>query len=379
MLPALNSRRSRLADVFPSALGSVRGRQNVLGLPPVDHAVVLLVDGLGTHSVRARAGHARSIASLIGRATTIDAGFPTTTASSLATLTTGEAPGVHGLVGYSVLDPAHDRVVNQLSGWDDRLDPATWQRCPTVFERARAEGVQSVVVSSERYRDSGFTRAILRGADYRAGASLSDRAAVVRDILSSGQKAIVYLYVPELDATAHASGVESREWTDRLEELDSMVAGLSKDLGPRAGLLLTADHGVLDVPETSHVLIDSDAALVDGVRHIAGEPRCLQLHVEPSLTAPERLALLDRWRESENNRAWVASRDEAVAAGWFGPMVDREVLPRIGDIIVAARKRIAYYDSRAANQGGRSMIGQHGSLSTEETSIPLLRYGAFAS
>lgn len=378
MLPALNSRRFRLADVFPSALESVRGRQNVLGLPPVDHAVILLVDGLGTHPLMARAGHARSIAPLVGKATTIDAGFPTTTASSLATLTTGEAPGVHGLVGYSVLDPLHDRVVNQLSGWDDRLDPATWQRCPTVFERARGEGVRSVVVSSERYGDSGFTRAILRGADYRAGASLSDRAAVVSDILGSSEKAIVYLYVPELDATAHATGVGSREWTERLEELDSMVAGLTRDLGAREGLLLTADHGVLDVPETSHVLIDSDAALVDGVRHIAGEPRCLQLHLEPSLRAPDRLALLDRWRESENNRAWVASRDEAVAAGWFGPTVDPEVLPRIGDIIVAARKRIAYYDSRAANQSGRSMIGQHGSLSAEETSIPLVRYGAFA-
>jgi hypothetical protein len=352
---------------------------NRLALPPVDHAVVLLVDGLGTHALMARAGHARSIAPLVGTVTTIDAGFPTTTASSLATLTTGESPGQHGLVGYSVLDPAHDRVVNQLSGWDDRLDPATWQRSRTVFERAADAGLASVVVSSERYRHSGFTRAVLRGAEYGAGESMADRVDVVRDILSSCTPSLVYLYVPELDVAAHASGVASPAWTHRLEELDSLVSQLSASLGRRDGLILTADHGVLDVPSSSHVLFDHDSGLVDGVRHVAGEPRCLQLHLEPDLSIDRREALVHRWRSSEGSRAWVATRDEAVASGWFGPTVDAEVLPRIGDVIVAARSRIAYYDSRSANQKGRTMIGQHGSLSPEETSIPLLRYGAFAA
>jgi predicted AlkP superfamily pyrophosphatase or phosphodiesterase len=379
MLPAPKTRRFRLADVFPSCVGSLSGRPNPLGMPPVDHAVVLLVDGLGTRALAARAGHARSIAPLVGRATTIDAGFPTTTASSLATLTTGQTPGRHGLVGYSVLDPARDRVVNQLSGWDDDLDPATWQRSATVFESAADIGVSSIAVSSERYRHSGFTRAVLRGAHYRSGETMADRADVVRDILGSGSPSLVYLYVPELDAAAHAFGIDSPEWTHRLEELDSMVAGLTAMLGRRDGLLLTADHGVLDVPASSHVLFDQDPGLVDGIRHVAGEPRCLQLHLEPGLSAAGHAALLERWRLSESSRSWVASRTEAIEAGWFGDSVDVEVLPRIGDIIVAARARIAYYDSRAAHQNGRKMIGQHGSFSPEETSIPLLRYGAFAA
>lgn len=379
MLPAPKSRRFSLADVFPSSLDALRGLPSTLDLPGVDHAVVTLVDGLGTHPLAARAGHARSIAPLVSKASTIAAGFPTTTASSLATLTTGEAPGRHGLVGYSVLDAANDRVVNQLSGWDAHLDPSTWQRSRTVFEAAAEVGVASFAVSSERYRDSGFTRAILRGADYRAGATMADRVAATLDILSSTEQALVYLYIPELDQAAHASGVGSREWTERLEELDAAVASLSRALGRRDGMLLTADHGLLDVPASAQVLFDTDPGLVDGVRHVAGEPRCLQLHLEPSLTPRQRSELLARWHGSEDPRAWVASRDEAVAAGWFGAQVDPEVLPRIGDIIVAARARIAYYDSRTPNQSGRSMVGQHGSISEEETSIPLLRYGAFAA
>jgi hypothetical protein len=140
---------------------------------------------------------------------------------------------------------------------------------------------------------------------------------------------------------------------------------------------VTADHGVLDVPAHAQVLFGEDPSLVDGLRFVAGEPRCLQLHVEPDAGAGLRAALLDRWRRAEGARAEVVSRDEAIARGWFGPVVDAEVVPRIGDILVAARKAVAYYDTRAASQEARAMIGQHGSFSPEETMVPLLRFGGF--
>jgi predicted AlkP superfamily pyrophosphatase or phosphodiesterase len=378
MLSGADSPRPSLADVLPGCLEAILGRRNPLALPPVDRTVVVLVDGLGATSLRASAGHARMLARALTKATTITAGFPTTTASNLATLTTGEPPGIHGLVGYSVLDDRHDRVVNQLTGWDARLDPATWQRSRTVFERAAELDVPSVVVAPERYRDSGFTRAVLRGADFVGGKSIADRFAAARMALDGLERGIVYLYIPELDQTSHSHGWESAPWAQRLETVDHEVSRFVSMLGPREGLVLTADHGVLDVPARAHVLFGDDAALVDGIRFIAGEPRCLQLHVEPDAGPAVRDGILERWRQAESSRAEVISRAEAIARGWFGPVVDAEVAPRIGDILVAARKAIAYYDVRAASQKARDMIGQHGSLSPEETAIPLLRFGAFA-
>ena len=67
-----------------------------------------------------------------------------------------------------------------------------------------------------------------------------------------------------------------------------------------------------------------------------------------------------------------------MTAGWFGPTMHPDVLPRIGDVLVAARKRVAYYDSRDTRSTGRNMVGQHGSLTADETRVPLLRFGAFA-
>jgi hypothetical protein len=376
MLPAPKSERPSLADVLRSSLDAVQGQDNRLGLPPVETAIVLLVDGLGAEPLAARAGHARTLTAASGPRTVIESGFPTTTASALASLTTGTPPGQHGLVGYAVLDAEHDRIVNQLTGWDERMTPEAWQLEPTLFERAATLGVEPVALGVERYRTSGFTRAVLRGARFEASPSIAARAQLAIDELRGGARRLVYLYVPELDQAAHAHGWQSEQWTTALESTDAAVRELSSALGPRQGLIVTADHGLLDIPGRAHVLID-DPALLDGVRFIAGEPRCLQLYLEPDARETDRARLLTAWRESEGQRAWVASRDEAISAGWFGA-VRPEVRPRIGDIIVAARKAIAYYDGRLSDPPGRSMVAQHGSWSPAELRVPLLRFGAFA-
>jgi len=369
MLPAPKSDGLSLADVLASCLESLGGHTNRLGLAPAGNAVVLLVDGLGADQLKARAGHSRVLAPALSPRAVIEAGFPSTTASSLASLTTGTLPGVHGLVGYSVLDPAHDRVVNQLHGWDKQLDPATWQRVPTLFERAAAQGLDPVVVGAPRYRDSGFTNAVLRGARFVGAESIQDRMDAAAAVLRTpGPPKLMYVYVPELDMALHAHGTESAEWTDTLEQIDAAAKTLVSALGKRDGMLVTADHGAVDVAAHNHVEFDD---LMDGVRHAAGEPRAVQLHLEPDAV---REVVVGRWRAAEGHRAWIATRDEAVSSGWFGD-VHPDVLPRIGDIIVAARKAVAYYHSE---WGGRNMVGQHGSLSPAELRVPLLRFGAFA-
>jgi hypothetical protein len=370
MLPAPRTHRFSLTDVLRNCLDAVRGDRGTLGLPAVDHAVVLLVDGLGQVPLEAHRAYARRLVAA-PRSSVIQSVFPSTTASALASLTTGELPGVHGLVGYLGFDASGDRVVNLLTGWGADLDPGTWQRVPTLFERAQAEGIPAFAVGPARYRDSGFTAAVLRGAEYRPGDSIADRLAEVRRIHVQHPRSLSYVYAHEVDAAAHAKGVGSAAWTAALEDVDAAVAAFTDGLGARAGLLVTGDHGGLDIAVDDHVILDP--ALLEGVRHVSGEPRCLALHLEPDADAG---AVLARWQAAEGKRAWIATRDEAVAAGFFGA-VEPDVLPRIGDILVAARARIAYYPD--ARDPGRTMVGQHGSLTAEERDIPLLRFGAFGS
>ena len=366
MLPAAKTSRFSLADVVPNCLEALAGRRGRLGLAPVTHAVVLLADGLGRTALETHRGHARTLASRLDADPAISPGFPTTTASSLATLTTGTLAGENGMVGYRALDPQSGRVVSLLNG-DPAIDSATWQRRPTLFETS---DVRSVVIASPRHHDSWFTQAVLRGAEYRGEASMSERFAAARRELASPRPTLVYLYIAELDVEGHARGLDSARWVAALETLDAEVASLASALGPRQGLLVTADHGMVDVPAEAQVMIAPE--LLDQVRAVAGEPRCLQLHLTAGADVD---AVAGSFRDALGARAWVATRREAIEAGWFGP-VDPEVLPRIGDVLVAARKSHAFYTD--PDDTARRMVGQHGSLTPDETQIPLLRFGAFA-
>lgn len=378
MLPVPADTAPRLAGVLGSSFASLQGRANEFGLPPASTAVVVLVDGLGVANIQARSGHARFLAARMAKRDVIRTVFPSTTAAAIATFATGRSPGEHGLVGYRVLDAERDRLVNQLNGWDAGMRPETWQRMPTLFETMRETGIASYAVGAARYAASGFTEAVLRGAEYRSAASVADRFAEAERLVSTGAPALVYLYVPELDQAAHAYGWQSDRWLAHLENLDAELAAFERRMPRGTGLLVTADHGVVDVPANRHVFIDAHPELLDGVRHVGGEPRCLSLYLEPELPDSGRAAAVERWRASEGHRSWVLSRDEAIGAGLYGPVDDATVRARIGDIVVAARAGIAYYDRREANRQAEAMIGQHGSLSDEETRVPLIRGGVYS-
>jgi predicted AlkP superfamily pyrophosphatase or phosphodiesterase len=340
---------------------------------PARSAIVFVIDGLGAHNLNARSGHARFLSSAGSKKDVARTVFPSTTASALTSLLTGVAPGEHGIVGYRVLVPETDEVVNQLRGWDTHgLDPA-WQRAEPFTARFAAEGRPCFVVSKGEYAGTGFTNATMRGAQFVASNDVAERVRIAADLAARHPGAFVYVYAPDLDAIGHKRGWQCDEWVAGLERMDAAARTLSDSLAPGTGAVVTADHGMVDVPRHRHVLLDDDSDLLAGVRHIGGEPRMLHLYADPGAAE----AVLRRWRDAESARSWVLSRDEAIASGLFGE-VDPAVIPRIGEAIVAARSGIAYYDDRLEDKGAQRMVGQHGSLTNEERTVPLMRLGAFA-
>ena len=372
-LPATPPAARSLTGVVPDALASLGGSSDRLA--PARSAVVVVVDGLGRANLSARAGHARFLVQHMGKKDAVRSVFPSTTAAALTSLLTGVGPGVHGLVGYRVRVPGTDAAPNLLRGWEtDGIDPLTFQRAEPILTRESAAGRPCFVVTKKSYAGTGFTAATQRGATFVGEDDLDTRLAAAAEAARGHAGALVYAYVPELDAIGHAKGWQAGEWVTMLERVDDAVRGFAAALPADVGALVTADHGMVDVPRHRQVLLGEGDPLLDGVRLIAGEPRMLHLYAEPG----EAADVLARWREAESARSWVLSRDEAVAAGLFGEHVDVEVLPRIGDVLVAERADIVYYDERVDEKKEHRMIGQHGSLTDAECIVPLIRLGAYA-
>lgn len=367
-----------LAEVMPSAaaLLGVPGQRDGLGLTAVAPAsravVVVLVDGLGAALLEARRGHAPYLRDLAehrppGVPARLTSAFPSTTAASLGTLGTGLPPGRHGLVGYDVLDPARDRVVNQLQ-WPEDLDPRSWQPRPTVFEAAVAAGVAVVRVGPKAFDGSGLTAAALRGGRYAAAETLGARVDATARALRTSQRGLVYLYWGELDRTGHARGWESLEWTRQLEDLDRQLARLATACPAGTLVLVTADHGMVDVPVANRVDVASRPDLSAGVHRAGGEPRTVYLWPEPGRLTE----VADRWRTGLGDAVEVLTRADAVARGWFGAAPDPAALARAGELVVLARGRLVVVDSRRHRPDVLALVGWHGSLTAAEVEVPLL-------
>jgi hypothetical protein len=365
-----------LADVLPGAAAALGVPVERDGLPSdplgltaalggARRVAILLVDGLGADLLRQHADLAPTLSALSSPVGELSAPCPSTTPVSLATLGTGLPPGSHGILGFVTAIPGEDRTLNHVQ-WRDDPDPELWQARPTVFQQAETAGVPATAVGPYAYAGSGLTRAVYRGAGYPGAVSHGDLVAQVVDALSLGPKALVYAYIPELDLTGHVRGVDSPSWRAQLALVDAAVGQLVDGLPDDAALLVTADHGMLDVPTETRFDVEAATDLADGVHLIAGEPRARYVHAVPG-AADDVLA---RWREVVGDRAWVAGRDEAVASGIFGP-VDGAVADRIGDVVALARGTWALTLPQL-EPGPSRLAAYHGSLTATELAIPLL-------
>jgi Type I phosphodiesterase / nucleotide pyrophosphatase len=372
-LPRLEPDIPHLADVVPSVLAAmgVASFTSRISLPAdVNGACVMLIDGLGAELLDAHADEAPTLAELRGR--TLNVGFPSTTAAGLAAVGTGCQSGEHGMVGYTFRLPEVG-VINALSWrphpWGEDLrdvaSPETVQPMQTTFERAAAAGMAVSVVSKAEFADSGLTRAVLRGGRYVGVHGLGDLAARVRSAVSTGD--FCYGYHGDLDLLGHLYGPGSEAWRLQLRQIDRLVESVVEDLPPGGLLAVVADHGMVTVGEADVVDLDGSAALAEGVEAIGGEVRARHVYAVEG-AADDVLAA---WRETLGDRAWTVSREEAIAAGWFGERVADGVRHRIGDVVAAARGSAAMVRSRVEPVES-ALIGHHGSLTSAEQRVPLL-------
>jgi hypothetical protein len=365
-VPAYGS--SSLADLLPAVahgLG-VDGFRSGLLLEPADRVCVFLVDGMGWELIRRHPEYAPFLTSLMGGANPITAGFPSTTATSLASVGTGLTPGVHGLAGYTVAVPGAGYLMNQLR-WQPPVEPRSWQPYPTVFEQVHAAGVATAQVSSPLFSTTPLTQVALSGGTFLGRTTGEERMDLAAQWLADHDRALVYTYVSELDGAGHRFGVDSDEWRMMLNTVDRLVHRLAEQLPSRSALYVTADHGMIDIAPENRIDFDEDWELSAGVALLGGEGRARHVYAVPGAAADVHTV----WSEVLGDRMWVATRDQAIAHGWFGPVIDERVYHRIGDVVAAARDDVAVIASRK-EPGESSMVGLHGSMTPVEQLVPLL-------
>jgi hypothetical protein len=321
-------------------------------------AVVLLVlDGLGWEQFEQHRELTPTLDGMQGRA--IQTVAPTTTATALTSIATGLTPGEHGLIGYRIV--LGGDVVNVLR-WSNATQAVRRSQPPRdVQPFAPFMGESPPVVSPAELEGSGFTEAHLRGsvpAGWRAPSSIAVEAHARIEAGAS----FVYCYYGGIDKIAHERGF-GPYYEAELRYADALVADVLATIPAGTALLVTADHGQVDVGER---IVHPSAEMLRGVTVQSGEGRFRWLHTSDGAVADVAAAA----RDEVGHLAWVVTREQTLDEHWFGPTVSPPIQSRLGDVALVAREPVSFYDS--GDSGPFELVCRHGSLTSAEVDVPLL-------
>ena len=347
VVPAILDRRNARPAWLPEAAAEA------------DQVVLLVLDGLGWEQLQARVHLAPTMSAMAGGPITTVA--PSTTATALTSLTTGATPAAHGVVGYRVRVGGTE-VLNILRWRTVAGEDARTTVPPETFQAIEPfAGTKPPVVTRAEFADSGFTRAHLAGARFCGWRVTSTLVATVGALLAD-KAPFVYAYYDGVDKVAHEFGLGSF-YEAELASTDQLVTDVISVLPPGAAVVVVSDHGQVDVGDRV-VPLRREVAELSNL--LSGEGRFRWLHARPG--CHDRLAAAAR--RCHGDQAWVRTREEAVADGWFGGRLRGEVEGRLGDVVLAANQPVAFLDS--TDTGAITLRSRHGSMTPEEMLVPLL-------
>ena len=322
-----------------------------------EQVVLLVLDGLGWNQLCDRSTLAPTMTSMDGRSITTVA--PSTTATALTSIATGMPPGEHGVIGYRM---AIGRSVLNVLRWSvDGRDARATIPPDSIQSIDPFLGQRPVVITRSEFADTGFTRAHLdrtrlRGWRVASSIVVEVAAALRRD------EPFVYAYYDGIDKIAHEFGLGAH-YDAEVATADRLVADLRSALPDGAALVVTSDHGQVDVGDD---LIEPDPAVLSHVDFQSGEGRFRWLHARPGRARGLQAEALDR----HSDRAWVVTREQVVDEGWLGPHVTEAALGRLGDVALVPRDTAAFVDP--ADGGSIRLVARHGALTADEMYVPLL-------
>ena len=327
-------------------------------LDGLDQIVVFVVDGLGSSQLEERLVDLETLGSL--KRITIDSVAPTTTASALTSITTGLPPSLHGLVGYRMrVGPGS--VMNTLR-WSTGAKKSSMDVNP--YRIAPVEpffGLHPAVVTKSGLEKSEFSLAHLRSSRNSSWRTQSGIGSWIKELLSQGEK-FIYAYYEGIDSTAHEFGLGDR-YLEELIYLDFMIKRITEALPKGAALLVTADHGQVEV-------LDEPLIIPEGVQSKisfqSGEGRFRWLHLR-SGSLEEATKELE---EAFSGVSMVLTRQQVIDQEILGPKMSLEVSRRLGDVALIATAPVSFFDPD--DTGPFKLVCRHGGLSSQEVKVPLL-------
>lgn len=339
-----------------------------------DHYLFVLVDGLGL-SLAPRFPAGGFLAN--AEQHELRSVFPSTTAVALTSLATGAWPADHGLAGWFTYFPEHRRVLAPLLFRERGTDVDARELglvLPDIVRSTPMLGSFFRTVSSilpKEICDGAYATWSRGGTPIAPYRSFGHALRILRrHYRRVAGPTYTYLYVLTVDKLSHTHGVASDAVTAEVARVDRLLERIRESLPPSVRMIVTADHGLVDVPDERHFTFGDDDPLASHlIAGQTGEASTPVFHV--------RDGRLDEFRETFSRHEaarWfaLATPEELAELGLYGPQPLSDAMRlHLGDLVGIASEP-ALLEYVPPGKSPVPHVGVHGGLRPGEMRVPLL-------
>ncbi len=356
-----------------------KGGQDILNtyIKGAEHLVLVLVDGMGLSQLNQLPEKSFLRKHCKGKLQSV---FPASTAPAITTLVTTDYPSQHGITTWWIKLEEDNVVAEVLPFWERFSHKPLEQygrKAEDVFKRASRFGDFSTTprtVTCSQFVETAFSR---YARSYTSGVGYDDyRSGIDRVIEHVNEReaagddgSFTYWYLPQYDKHCHEAGVADKKAWEILTEIDEAIEELAKELDGRARIIITADHGQVDVPRERSPIMSEGTPIMDClVSFPSGEPSVPVFHVQQGREEEFR-----RLFEQDYGKIFtLLTSEEAAEMELFGPgELIEEARQRLGTFIALAEEPAALLCQKMG-KGVFHFAGIHGGMSAGEMMVPLV-------
>lgn len=354
---------------------------------PYEKVVLLLVDAMDIDLFRQMMSQEKDLFwghySDYATYTPITSICPSTTASALSTLWTGEGPATHGIIGYEMWAKEFGMVINNIqhsaaSARGDTgglvksgFDPNAFIRKPLLGTHLKNNGVQPTTFIHTRIARSGLSVMQMEDVDLQTYVDEADLCISLADYINSrrGIREYIYVYYSDVDTLMHRFSAVDERVSMQFEAFSflferALLNNLSETSAENVLLITIADHGSIATPKNPRYDLVNHLDLMDNfVMQPTCENRLAFFYVKPNTTDAVRHYFQKTWPGEFE----LLDSETALESGLFGEgPFNQDIRDRIGNLVAVAKGDAYLWWAPKPNP----LAGRHGGLSKEEMLVP---------
>jgi len=309
--------------------------------------------------------------------------FPSTTSAAITSLISGKTPWEHGAVGWTLYFKEFAKNIDYLPNWDSITGKTQDANKYNVIDYVGADNIFSKITETNKdvkqyyftHEELSESPNVIRNSGSAQIIPYSNRKHLFKSLHKliskpDSQKKLIFIYSSSPDKIEHNNGVYAEKVETFLKETDSALETLSSQLyGTDTSILITADHGLIDVNKYFYVNED-DKLFNSMIMPTFPEPRFISFFVKK-----HKMKQFEEAFKKYENKFLLFERAEFLKHKFLGY---GEMHPKIDDFI-GDYLAIAVSDAAMKSiymQNGKwkkEFYAHHAGLTEDEMLVPLIK------